>query len=321
LKFFVVLGLGQFGRHVATSLHDGGGEVLAIDRDEKSVEAIKDKVEQAVCMNATDIHALRAVGADKAQTAVVALGESDLESSILACAALSDIGVEDIIVRAANELHGRILMRVGATRLVYPEKQMGEQIAKSILMSGAIDQVTLSTGQVVAQIHPKRELIGKTLKDAQLRANYEINVIGIQRPETVVDDNGETHERLELESVPGPEARIDENDILIVVGKQAARTSNSAESVQIFVDAQATSDSGRLLETELWRLESAIWRLESSADRESAREVSTGLKRVSDATVDAESKVVKLTRHQSVRTPRSVACVRYYRWCSMPPSA
>ena len=89
---------------------------------------------------------------------------------------------------------------------------------------------------------------------------------------------------------------------VIALGVSTARTSNSAESVQIFVDAQATSDSGRLLETELWRLESAIWRLESSADRESAREVSTGLKRVSDATVDAESKVVKLTRHQSVRT-------------------
>ena len=221
MKFFVVLGLGQFGVHVARSLHEGGGEVLAIDQDAKRVESIKDDVEQAVCMNATDLDGLRAVGCVKAQTAVVALGESDLEASILACAALSDIGVGNIIARASNELHGRILQRVGATKLVYPEKQMGEQVAKSILMSGVIDQVTLSTGQTVAQIRPRRELVGKTLQDAQLRARYAINVIGVQHARTRVDDDGETRSELILESAPGPDERIEEDDVLTVVGSQS----------------------------------------------------------------------------------------------------
>jgi trk system potassium uptake protein TrkA len=221
MRFFVVIGLGQFGRHVATSLQEGGADVLAIDRDEQRVESVKDQVGQAVRLNATDISALRAVGCGKAQTAVVALGETDLEGSILTCAALSDLGVGNIIVRAANELHGRILERVGATRLVYPEKQMGEQIAKSILMSGVIDQVTLSTGQTVAQVLPRLDVVGKTLKDAQLRPRYAINVIGIQRTSTHVDDAGDTREEKDLVNNPGPDEVIGEDDVLIVVGTQA----------------------------------------------------------------------------------------------------
>jgi trk system potassium uptake protein TrkA len=221
VKFFVVIGLGQFGRSVARSLQEGGGDVLAIDRDERRVEEIKDVVTQAVCANAADIGTLRAVGCSKAQTAVVALGEQDLEGSILACAALSDLGVGDIIVRAANELHGKILQRMGATKLVYPEKQMGEHIAKSILMSGVIDQVTLSTGQTVAQVLPRHDLVGKTLKDAQLRARFGINVIGVERRVNHIDDDGQTHVEVELKNVPDPEDLIEEGDVLIVVGTQA----------------------------------------------------------------------------------------------------
>lgn len=220
MRFFVVVGLGQFGRHTAYALQEGGGDVLAIDRDERRVEEVKDRVGQAVCMDSTDMASLRAVGCAKAQTAVLALGEKDLENSILTTAALSDLGVGNIVVRAANELHGRILARMGATRIVYPEKQMGEHVAKSILMSGVIDQVTLSTGQTVAQVLVRRDLVGKTLKEAQLRPRYHVNVIGIQRRVTHVDDAGETHTELVLENVPGPDEVIGEDDVLILVGTQ-----------------------------------------------------------------------------------------------------
>ena len=127
MKLFVVVGLGQFGFHTAKEIYAGGGDVLAIDADEKRVAEAKDLVGQAVCMNGADLNALRAVGANKADTAVVALGEEDLEGSILSCTALSDLGVGRIIARAASAMQGRILSRVGATRVVYPEKQMGER--------------------------------------------------------------------------------------------------------------------------------------------------------------------------------------------------
>ena len=221
MKLYVVVGLGQFGRHVAMSLHNGGGDVLAIDQDARRVDDIKDNVGQAVCMDATDMGALRAVGAAKAQTAVVALGEDDLEASILTCASLSDLGIGTIIVRAENAMQERILTRVGATRVVFPEMQMGQHIAKSILMSGVIDQVTLSTGQTVAQIRPRRDLVGKSLKDSELRVRFSINVIGIQHERHFVDDNGESQVERVLKSVPSPDDIIDEDDILVVVGNQA----------------------------------------------------------------------------------------------------
>ncbi len=218
MKLFVVLGLGQFGHHVAATLSRGGVEVIAIDKDPKRVEALKDVVSQAVCMDSTDETALRAVGVQKAQTAVVALGEDDLEASILSCAALNDLGVGQITVRTANELQGRILSRMGATRLIYPEKEMGEQVATSIMMSGVIDQVTLSTGQSVAQVLPREDLVGKRLKDAQLRERFRINVIGILRRRQVIDDLGESVTETELVSVPDPDDVIGEDDVLVVVG-------------------------------------------------------------------------------------------------------
>lgn len=221
MKLFVVLGLGQFGQATAETLYAGGGDVLAIDADERRVERTKELVGQSVCMDATDIDALRAVGASKADTAVVALGEEDLEASILACTALADLGVGRIICRAANELQGRILMRVGATQVEFPEKAQGEQLAKSILMSGVLDQVTLPTGQTVARIEPRRELWGKTLRDADLRGRYQVIVIGIQLPRQSVGENGEVIEEYVSRNIPGPDEVIQEDCILIVVGAPA----------------------------------------------------------------------------------------------------
>ena len=165
------------GFHTAKEIYAGGGDVLAIDADEKRVADAKDLVGQAVCMNATDIAALRAVGANKADTAVVALGEEDLEGSIMACTALADLGVGRIIARASSEVHGRILSRVGATKIVYPEQQMGEELARSILISGVLEQVTLSTGQTVAHILPKDEYTGIPLKETRFRSHFGVAVV------------------------------------------------------------------------------------------------------------------------------------------------
>ena len=98
---------------------------------------------------------------------------------------------------------------------------MGEHIANSLLMSGVIDQVTLSTGQTVAHIRPRRDLVGKTLKDVQFRARYAVNVISLQHQRAVVSDDGETQREMVLEDMPGPDEVIEEDDILIVVGNQA----------------------------------------------------------------------------------------------------
>ena len=218
MRLFVIIGLGQFGRYTATTLYAGGGDVIAIDADENRVELVKDDVGQAICMDATDEDALRSVGVGKADTAIVALGEADLEASIICCTALSDLGVGRIIVRSASEDHGRILSRVGATRVIYPEKQMGEELAKSLIASGVLDQVTLSTGQTVAHIRPRHDLVGKTIRDCLLQERYRLAVIGIQRPKRSIDDRGELQEELILLPVPDLDNVIGEDDILVVVG-------------------------------------------------------------------------------------------------------
>lgn len=221
MKLFVVIGLGQFGRSTSITLYEGGGDVIAIDRDQNRVELVKNLVGQAICLDATDIDALRTVGVGKADTAILALGEDDLEASIICCAALSDLGVGRIIVRSASEHHSRILSRVGATRVVYPEKQMGEQLAKSLISSGVLDQVILSTGQVVAHVRPREDLVGKTLFDARLQERFRLAVIGIQQPKRSVDDRGEVHEEFILIPVPDLDNVINEDDILIIVGNQS----------------------------------------------------------------------------------------------------
>jgi trk system potassium uptake protein TrkA len=220
LKLFVVLGLGQFGRHTAMTLYAGGADVIAIDSDEARVELIKDEVGQAICVNATDLESLRTLGVERADAAVVALGEDDLEASIVCCAALSDLGVGRIIVRAASELHGRILSRVGASFVIYPEKQMGVQLAKSLIASGVMDQITLSTGQIVAHIRPRYDFIAKSLRECSVRERYKVAVIAIQRPRRSIDDRGEVKEELDLIPVPELDMVIHEDDILVVVGNE-----------------------------------------------------------------------------------------------------
>ena len=158
MKLFIVLGLGQLGRHTAMTLFSGGGDVLAVDKSEERVELIKDSVGQAVCADATNINTLSAIGAANADTAVIAFGEAELEESILACSALSDLGCGRIVVRSSSALHGKILTRVGASKVVYPEKQIGEQLAKSLLVSGVLEQRNLSFNNL-------KEMLIKILDD------------------------------------------------------------------------------------------------------------------------------------------------------------
>ena len=133
MRLFVVIGLGQFGCHTAITLYEAGSDVLAIDQNASRVELLKDSVGQAVCMDATDRNALDSMQVGKADAAVIAFGEVQLEASISTCVALQDLGVKNIIVRSSSETHGRILKLVGAQHVVYPEKQMGKRVAQSLL--------------------------------------------------------------------------------------------------------------------------------------------------------------------------------------------
>ncbi|RMF85982.1 MAG: TrkA family potassium uptake protein [Nitrospinota bacterium] len=216
---FAVIGLGRFGFKVATTLAEKGTEVIAIDSNPELVEAIKDQVSEAVCLDSTDEKALRAIGIQDVDAVVVAIG-NNIEASILTTAILKRLGVGRIIARAMTSLQGQILQEVGARRVVYIEEQMGEQVARSLVAPNIQEHITLSTGHSLVQLIPKKGFIGKTIREIDFRAKYGVNVIAIERRIPTITDKGENAFETQINDLPSPDDRIEENDILWVVGNE-----------------------------------------------------------------------------------------------------
>jgi trk system potassium uptake protein TrkA len=210
MKQYAVIGLGRFGSSVAKTLSDMGCEVLAIDIDEERVQRVEGFVTHAVQADATDESALRSLGIRNADAAIVSIGQ-DLEASILATLILKDLGIGRVVCKALNELHGKVLEKVGADRVVYPERDMGVRVAHNLVSSSLIDYIELSPDYSVAEIVARPEFAGKTLRELNLRARYDyaINIIAIRSGDTV---------RIS----PRADDRIGENDVLVVMGSNEA---------------------------------------------------------------------------------------------------
>lgn len=177
----VVIGLGLFGREVALSLARRGYSVLAVDRDMEMVEQVKASVDQALLLDTTDENALREARIDEMAVAVCAIGTQHVENSILTTALLHQLGVPRIIVRAANDLHARILQQVGATEVVNPEQEMGRRIAHQIASPGIREVLNLAEGVCVAEVPVPPSFAGMSLAELDVRRKYGVNVIGVQR--------------------------------------------------------------------------------------------------------------------------------------------
>jgi trk/ktr system potassium uptake protein len=176
---FAVIGLGRFGFKLATTLAEKGAEVIAIDSNRALVDEIKDLVSQAVCLDSTDEKALRAVGVQDVDAAVVAIGVN-IEASILTTALLRRLGVSRVIGRAMTKLQGQILQEVGAKKVVYLEDQMGEQVAHSLIAPHVRERITLGTGHSLVELMPRKAFIGRTLAEIDFRAKYGVNIIATE---------------------------------------------------------------------------------------------------------------------------------------------
>jgi trk system potassium uptake protein TrkA len=205
MKTYVVVGLGQFGEHVARRLSEAGREVLAVDRSLERVEAMKDVVAQAVCADCTSEEAMRALSVGQAEVAVVALGEEDFEAAVLGTAVLKGVGVKTVVARSSSRQRGRILALAGAARVVYPEAEMGEQLARQLLHSCMQASTELPSGYALAELRLPEHAAGKTLQQLRLRQSHGLNVIAIQ------------HRGLVNE--PIPEAMLHAGDVLLVAGR------------------------------------------------------------------------------------------------------
>ena len=176
----LVVGLGRFGAAAARELERLGNEVLAVDQSESIVNDIAPDVTHAVQLDATDENALRSVGAGEFEYAIVAIS-SAMDASIFATMALKNLGVGHVIAKAATELHGAILERVGADRVVYPEREMGIRVAHAIGISKVIDYLDVAPRFGIVKVRPPASFVGRSLKDLDLPGRLQISPIVLRR--------------------------------------------------------------------------------------------------------------------------------------------
>jgi trk system potassium uptake protein len=182
----LVIGLGRFGSAAAMELMSLGHQVLAIDLDEARVNDLAPDVTHAVQLDASDDHALRAVGAADFDHAIVAISGST-EASIFATMALKNLGVRNVIAKAASNLHGSILERVGANRVVYPEREMGTRVSHTFSIPShiVIDYIDVAPRFGIVKIRPPESFIGRSLREIDLPGRFNLTPIGLRRGDSV----------------------------------------------------------------------------------------------------------------------------------------
>ena len=178
-KSYAVIGLGQFGMSVAETLAESDCDVLAIDAREENIQEIADKVTYAVRADVREPEVLRALGVQNVDVAVIAVAEN-MEASIMATMQAKELGVPYVLAKAMNALHGKILEKIGADRVIYPEQSMGLRVARNLMSGGFLDVFELSTEFSMAEFPVPTEWIGKSLQVLQLRESHDINIIAIK---------------------------------------------------------------------------------------------------------------------------------------------
>jgi len=205
---FAIIGLGSFGLNVAKTLYERGYEVLAIDKDNHKIEAAKSFSSHAALMDSADKENLEAIGIREMDVVVVSLGP-EMEASILTVLHLHELGVKRIVAKALTEDHAKILDAVGATEVIYPEKDMAVRTALKLTSPNILECLPLLSGVSIQEIAPPEKFIGKSLRDLDLRNKYGIQVIAVREivPERTV-------------YVPKADFVIKDSDILIVMGDE-----------------------------------------------------------------------------------------------------
>lgn len=202
-KSYAVFGLGRYGIAVARELVRNGAEVIAVDTDQRIVNAAADELPICKCADITDPEAIRQLGIANVDVVVIAMA-NNLEASVMAVTLCKEIGVKTVIAKSANEMHQKILTRVGADKVVFPENESGIRLAKNLLSSGFVDMVSLAKNVSMIELDVKPEWAGKSLIELNLRKKYSINVVAVRMGDAVsVDIN--------------PHAALSEKEKLIVI--------------------------------------------------------------------------------------------------------
>ena len=200
MKSFLVVGLGRFGTAVAMTLRDLGNEVMVIDENPEKVQKISDHVTYAVVADARDEEVLESLGAQNFDCAVVAIGDN-LAANILVTLNLKALGVPQIICKARDEQQRRALEKIGADRVLIPEREMGMKLAQSLTSTSILDYIELSSQCGIAEIKTPASWVGRTLRDINVRAKYGVTVIALRSSSGELSVSFSPDEALTQESV------------------------------------------------------------------------------------------------------------------------
>jgi trk system potassium uptake protein TrkA len=209
-KQFGVIGLGRFGSAMAATLAELGHDVIGVDGDESRVQQLADVVTHAIQLDATDEKALRAAGIQDVDVAVVSIGEN-IESSLLVVMQLRELGIQTIVAKAVTPLHGRILEKLGVSRVIFPEREMAMRVAHSLVMPNVIDYIELSRDFSIVEIPAPDTFVGRSLKQLELRPRLGLTLIAIKRR---ADDRA----GIVTNIAPSADETIHAGDVLALLG-------------------------------------------------------------------------------------------------------
>ncbi len=223
-KRICVIGLGRFGTGVATELYQAGHDVLVIDRDEEKVQSMLGHVTYAINMDATAENALSNVGLAEYDVVILALGDENVEASILVAMVLRDLGISMIVARASTQLHGAALTRVGVSKVVYPEEESAKRLAHVEFSPEILDFMEVMTNVGISKVRPLPHMVRKTMEEVGLAGNHGDNpltIIGLRRGRQLILN-------------PASDETIVPGDVLLVAGasNQVARVFASNERGQ-----------------------------------------------------------------------------------------
>jgi trk system potassium uptake protein TrkA len=208
MKRVVMIGLGIFGSQLARQIYESGLDVIAVDKNKDVVQRIKDYSTKAVVADASDKEVLESIGISADDVVVISFGE-DLSASTLLTLHLKELKVKTIIVKVPNEDHKRILLKVGASEAIIPEREMANKVARSIISPNVLEYLPISEDYTIVELAPPTAFIGKTLADLDLRKKYNLQVIAIR---DVLANK--------MQLVPRASSIIKDSDVLVIIGKE-----------------------------------------------------------------------------------------------------
>ena len=207
MKTFVVIGLGRFGTAVATELCELGHEVLAIDAHEESVQQVAERVTHAVTGDARDPAVLRALGVRNYDCAIVAVGD-DVGNSALITLNLKEIGLKRVICKAQSHVHRKVLEKIGADRVVFPEHEMGVKLAQGLSSSNVLNFIELSEDFGIVELEIPKSWQHRSIRDLDVRARYHVNIIAVRKGSTGL-----------LDVSPGADYVLEGKDAVVTLGR------------------------------------------------------------------------------------------------------